>query len=533
MTQLPTEVDVLIVGAGFAGMYAIHRFRGLGLSLCAIEAGTDVGGTWYWNRYPGARCDIESLSYSYSFSEELQQDWHWEYRYATQPEILRYANHVADRFDLRRDIVFGTRLTAAAWDANAGAWDATTDKGDRVRARFLIMATGCLSVPTDPDLPGLAEFAGEVLRTSTWPPEGVDFTGRRVGIIGTGSSAIQSIPLIAAQAEQLTVFQRTPNFSIPAWNEPMPADKERRIKSHYAELRDKSRHSYAGDYAEEYVISILDMTPDAREAEFERRWAEGGFNFQYPFTDLMVNEEANRLAVDFVHRKIRQIVKDPATADLLCPKHHPLGSKRLCVDTDYYQTYNRDNVTLVDIRSTPIETLNAGGLRTGTASYEFDALVLATGFDAMTGALLKPEITGKGGQSLRQAWAEGAKTYLGLAVAGFPNMFAITGPGSPSVLANMIPAIEQHVDFVADFIADAGARGARVIEAQEQAQEDWTAQVTASAEQTLYPQANSWYLGVNVPGKPRVFMPYVDGFSTYCDTCDEIAGDGYRGFVTA
>lgn len=530
MTQ---TYDAIVIGAGVSGLYALHQLRELGLSARVFEAGTDIGGTWYWNRYPGARCDIESLSYSYSFSEELQQDWHWTHRYATQPEILRYANHVADRFDLRRDIVFGTRVTAAAYDKAAGEWDVTTDNGGQVRARFLIMATGCLSVPTNPDLPGMENFAGEVLRTSTWPQDGVDFTGRRVGIIGTGSSAIQSIPLIAAQADHLTVFQRTPNFSIPAWNGPMTEEKERCVKSSYAELRDKSRHSYGGDYAEESVVSILEMSPSAREAEFEKRWAEGGFNFQYPFTDLMVNEQANRLAVDFVHRKVRQIVKDPETAGRLCPKGHPLGSKRLCVDTGYYETYNRDNVALVDIRSDPIETLTADGLKTASAQYSFDTLVLATGFDAMTGALLKPDITGRNGLSLRHAWADGARTYLGLAICGFPNMFVVTGPGSPSVLANMIPAIEQHVEFISDFIRHATATGKTVIEAEPDAQEAWSEQVTASADRTLYPQANSWYLGTNVPGKPRVFMPYVDGFGTYCDQCDDIVRDDYRGFATS
>lgn len=530
MKTLPKTVDVLIVGAGFAGMYSIHKFRQLGLSVCAVEAGTDVGGTWYWNRYPGARCDVESMSYSYSFSQELQAEWHWSHRYATQPEILAYANHVADRFDLRRDIAFDTRMTRAEFLEPSGRWDVTMDNGARVNAQFLVMATGCLSVPSIPDLPGLSNYKGDVYHTAAWPAEGVDFTDKTVGIIGTGSSAIQSIPFIAAQARHLTVFQRTPNFSIPAWNDPMTEEKEARIKGNYAALRDISRRSYAGDFAEEYTRSILDMDADAREAEFEKRWNEGGFNFQYPFKDLMLNEAANRLAVEFVHRKIREIVVDQKTADILCPNGHPIGSKRLCVDTDYYQTYNRPNVSLVDIKADPIQSLVADGLATRSGTYAFDALVLATGFDAMTGALLKPEIIGKAGQTLRHAWADGAKAYLGLTVAGFPNMFTITGPGSPSVLANMVMAIEQHVELVAGILEILASKGAGVIEAQPDAQEAWAAKVTDSAEKTLYARANSWYLGSNIPGKPHVFLPYVDGFGKYRSECEAVVANDLDGF---
>ncbi len=521
---------MLIVGAGFAGMYAIYRMRALGLSNCAIEAGEEVGGTWYWNRYPGARCDVESMSYSYSFSEELQQEWRWTHRYATQPEILRYANHVADKFDLRRDIVFGTRVVAAAFDAATARWSIVTDRGSRFVARYLIMATGCLSVPKVPDVPGLEAYAGTTYHTANWPLEGVDFAGRNVGIIGTGSSAIQAIPLIAREAKHLTVFQRTANFSIPAWNAPISPEKEQEMKRNYAALRRKSRDSCAGDYADENVVSVLDLTPEQREAEFEQRWRQGGFNYQYAFADLMESDEANELAAEFVRRKIRQTVHDPKVAELLCPKNYPFGSKRLCVDTGYYETFNRDNVTLVDIKSDPIASLTGEGLRTQNAAYSFDTLVLATGFDAMTGALQKIDITGRDGRELRQAWAHGAKAYLGLAVAGFPNMFIVTGPGSPSVLANMVLACEQHVEWISRFIHHAEGRGIVEIEADDAAQEAWAAYVTECADHTLYPQANSWYLGANVPGKPRVFLPYVNGFKSYCDQCDQVAKRGYEGF---
>ncbi|MBL8711214.1 MAG: NAD(P)/FAD-dependent oxidoreductase [Rhodospirillaceae bacterium] len=524
------EVDVLIVGAGFAGMYAIHRLRGLGFSIRAIEKGDDVGGTWYWNRYPGARCDIESMSYSYSFSDELQQEWRWSHRYATQPEILRYARHVADKFDLRRDIQFGTQVTDATYDESAAKWAVTTDRGERFLARFLIMATGCLSVPKKVDVPGLDSFAGDVFHTADWPREGVDFTGRRVGIIGTGSSGIQSIPLIAQAAEYLTVFQRTANFSVPAWNAPMSDDKVAAMKRDYASLRRKSRNSYAGDYAEEAILTIMDLSPEDREAAFEKCWQQGGFNIQYFFTDVMESAEANRLAADFVRRKIRATVRDPKVAELLCPRDHPLGAKRLCVDTGYYETYNRDNVTLVDIHGDPIQSITPDGLKTGKASYSFDTLVLATGFDAFTGALQRIEITGRQGRKLSAAWADGATAYLGMAVAGFPNMFIVTGPGSPSVLANVLLAGEQHVEWISTLIDHARAQQIGEIEAEPAAQEGWARQVWQDADRTLYPRAQSWYIGANVPGKPHVFLAYVAGFKAYCDQCDEIARQGYAGF---
>ncbi|MFZ5790188.1 MAG: flavin-containing monooxygenase [Pseudomonadota bacterium] len=524
------QQDVLIVGAGFAGMYMLHRLRGLGLTAKVVEAGSGVGGTWYWNRYPGARCDVESMSYSYSFSDELQQEWVWPHRYAAQPDILRYANHVADRFDLRKDIVFDTRILTARFDEGGNRWLVDTDKGGRLRARYLVMATGCLSVPKIPDLPELQNFAGRVLHTASWPREGVDFSGKSVGIIGTGSSGVQSIPIIAQQARHLTVFQRTANFSIPAWNAPLPPEQEAAMKRNYGALREKSRNSYAGDYADEYYLSILKLTPEEREVQFEERWREGGFNFQYAFADLMLSEEANELAAEFVRRKIRATVRDPRAAEMLCPKDHPLGTKRLCVDTNYYETFNRENVSLVDIKSDPIVAMTPDGLRTRNAQYRFDILVLATGFDAMTGALTGIDIRGRNGISLKEQWRHGAEAYLGLAVAGFPNMFVVTGPGSPSVLANMILACEQHVEWIGDLLEHAKEQGIDRIEADPRAQSEWAREVTASADRTLYPKANSWYMGANVPGKPRVFMPYVDGFNVYSEVCGKIAATGYEGF---
>ncbi|WP_373505178.1 flavin-containing monooxygenase [Aestuariivirga sp.] len=527
------EPDILIVGAGFAGLYMLHSARKLGLSARVIEAGQDVGGTWYWNRYPGARCDVESFSYSYSFSEELQQDWTWSHRYATQPEILSYARHVADRFDLRKDISFGMRVTSATWNEERLRWQVETDKGQSFAARFLVMATGCLSVPKVPDLPHLEDFRGQVLHTAKWPEQGVDFTGRKVGLVGTGSSAIQSIPIIAREAGHLTVFQRTANFSVPAWNAPVSPAQDRDVKQNYKALRAKGRATHAGDIADEGYVAILGLDEKAREAAFETCWAQGGFSFQYAYSDLMVSEEANRLAADFVRRKIRETVRDPKTAERLCPRDHPLGSKRLCVDTDYYETYNRPNVSLVDLRDEPIERFTPGGLKTSAGQHDFDTLVLATGFDAMTGALTAFDIRGANGMQLRDAWAGGPAAYLGIAVAGFPNFFVITGPGSPSVLASVLLAIEQHVEWLSGLLNHAQTNGIMRIEADRAAQAGWTKRVAKGAEKTLFTKGNSWYLGSNVPGKPRVFMPFADGFCVYEKICNDIAAEGYSGFHLA
>ncbi|HSB40653.1 MAG TPA: NAD(P)/FAD-dependent oxidoreductase [Methylomirabilota bacterium] len=524
-------LDAIVVGAGFAGMYMLHRLRELGLTVRVYEAGKGVGGTWYWNRYPGARCDVESMDYSYSFSEELQQEWRWTERYAAQPEILRYANHVADRFDLRRDIQFETRVRSAVFDEASRRWTVETDRGDRVSARFCIMATGCLSEPQVPDFEGLETFEGKWYHTGQWPHEGVDFTGLRVGVIGTGSSAIQSIPIIAQQATHLFVFQRTPNYSMPAQNAPLDPEYERWVKEHYADFRRQARESRVGFVVERSGDSALAVPAEEREREYEKRWRRGGLGFSAAYTDLLVSKEANDTAAEFFRAKIRSIVRDPAVADLLCPRDYPLGTKRLCVDTGYYATFNRGNVTLVDVRTAPVEAITPKGVRTSKAEYEVDALVFATGFDAMTGALLDIDIRGRGGRRLREEWAAGPRTYLGLAIAGFPNLFTITGPGSPSVLSNMIVSIEQHVDWIADCLAYLREHGHATIEPTAEAQEAWVQHVSDVGHMTLYPRAPSWYMGANIPGKPCVFMPYIGGVGVYRQKCDEVAAKGYDGFA--
>jgi cyclohexanone monooxygenase len=523
--------DVVVVGAGFSGLYLLHRLRGAGFSVKVVEAGGDVGGTWYWNRYPGARCDIESLDYSYSFDEDLQQEWHWPDRYSVQPEILRYARHVADRFDLRRDIAFETRVTAAAWDEDAKRWLVETDSGTRLRATWLIMATGCLSAPRTPDIAGMESFQGASYHTALWPHEGVDFTGLDVGVIGTGSSAIQAVPIIAEQARRLTVFQRTPNFSVPAWNGPLDPEVEREHKAHYGELRERARWTTGGFFLEEHEEPLVGQPPEVALKEIERRWNQGGFNVMDVSGDVMTDRSANEMVAEFVRNQIREKVTDPKVAERLCPKDHPFGAKRLCVDTDYYETYNRDNVTLVDLKATPIETVTATGLTTTGGDYAFDALVFATGFDAMTGALAKVDIRGRDGLALRDKWRDGPRTYLGLMMAGFPNLFTITGPGSPSVLSNMMTSIEQHVEWVSDCIVHLRDRQMTRIEASTDAEDGWVDHVRETAEQTLYPDANSWYIGANIPGKPHVFLPYTGGVGAYRKICDEVAAKGYDGFA--
>jgi cation diffusion facilitator CzcD-associated flavoprotein CzcO len=525
------DVHAVIVGGGFAGLYMLHRLRGLGLSARVYEAGDGIGGTWYWNRYPGARCDVESMDYSYSFSDELQQEWTWTERYASQPEILKYINHVADRFDLRRDIRLATRVTAAVFDEATNRWEVRTDRGEQVSARFCIMATGCLSAAQVPDLQGLETFEGTWYHTGHWPHEGVDFTGQRVGIIGTGSSAIQSIPLIAREAAHLFVFQRTPNFSIPAHNAPLDAEYERRWKANYAEHRRQARESRVGFVVERNDQSALAVSPEERRREYEARWSRGGLGFNATFADLLTSKDANDTAADFVRAKIRAAVRDPAVAEMLSPRHYPVGTKRLCVDTNYYETFNRDNVTLVDLRSAPIEAITRQGLRTRDEAYPLDSIVFATGFDAMTGALLSIDIRGRAGRALRDKWTAGPRTYLGLGVAGFPNLFAITGPGSPSVLSNMIVSIEQHVDWIAACLAHLREHRREVIEATVEAEDRWVAHVNEVGHATLYPLANSWYMGANIPGKPRIFMPYIGGVGAYRQICDDVAAGGYEGFT--
>ncbi len=526
-----STVDAVVVGAGFAGLYMLHRLRQIGLTARVFEKGSDVGGVWYWNRYPGARCDVESMQYSFSFSEELQQEWRWHERFAPQPEILAYAQHVAERFDLRRDIQFDTGVTAAHYDEASGRWEVRTDKGELFSARFCIMATGCLSATRIPDLAGIDDFRGQTYHTGSWPHEGVDFTGQRVGVIGTGSSGIQCIPMIAQQADRLCVFQRTPNFSIPARNAPMDDEYERGWKDNYPELRRQAREeSTSGTVYQKSTRKGHEVEPEERQLEYERRWQRGGVNFMHSFNDLMLDKRSNDTAADFVRAQIRATVRDPAIAKLLTPTDHPIGSKRICIDTDYHATFNRDNVTLVDLRQAPIERITATGLQTADAHYDLDSIVFATGYDAMTGALLRIDITGRAGETLGHKWAAGPKTYLGLMVAGFPNLFTITGPGSPSVLASMIFALEQHVDWIAECLQVMRKRGFNTIEADAVAQDQWVAHVNEVADRTLFPLANSWYVGANIPGKARVFMPYVGGVVPYRRKCDEVAANDYEGF---
>jgi len=524
--------DAVVIGAGFAGLYMLHRLRGLGLSVRVIEAGSDVGGTWYWNRYPGARCDVESMQYSYSFDDGLQQEWNWSERFAPQPEILAYASHVADRFDLRRDIRFNERVVSAQFDDKAVRWTIRTGEGAEYSARFCIMATGCLSAPKDVDIPGLSNFAGRVLRTSNWPRDGLDLSGRRVAVIGTGSSAIQAIPEIARQAQTLHVFQRTPTYSVPARNAPLSDDHVREWKSNYAERRRRAREECrSGTIYEFATTSALAVTSDERESEYMRRWDKGGANFLYAYNDLLLDAAANETAAEFVRERIRHIVKDPVAAQALTPDSYPIGTKRICVDTDYYETYNRPNVTLVDLRKTPIAEIVEAGIATTNVVYEFDDIVLATGFDALTGALDRIEIRGRSGQLLSSKWAAGPRTYLGLMSYGFPNLFIITGPGSPSVLSNVIVSIEQHVDWIASCLAHLADRNLVTVEAEQQAEDDWVDHVNEVADRTLYPRAASWYMGANVPGKPRIFLPYIGGVDTYRRICSDVAADGYRGFA--
>ncbi|MEJ0070718.1 MAG: NAD(P)/FAD-dependent oxidoreductase [Pseudomonadota bacterium] len=531
----PNSFDAIVVGAGFAGLYALYRLRKMGLRVRVLEAGKGIGGTWFWNRYPGARCDVESLEYSYSFSEELQQAWEWPERFSAQADILRYINHVADRFDLRRDIQTDRRVTAARFDDASNRWTIETAQGDRLSAPFCIMATGNLSLPRVPRFKGLESFRGRWYHSGLWPEDGVDFSGRRVGVIGTGSSGIQMIPIIAEQAAHLTVFQRTANFSVPAINRPLTADVNRRHKSEYAHWRAQSRRTPFGIAGHPPPQkSALDEADAERQRLYEVKWGTGGnISFLYAYNDLLVSKPSNETAAEFVRAKIRSIVRDPAVAELLCPKDHPIGTKRLCLDNGYFETFNRDNVTLIDVKTAPIVEITPDGLRTETASFAVDDIVFATGFDAMTGALLDIDIATSAGQTLAAKWANGPRTYLGLMTAGLPNFFMITGPGSPSVKTNMVSAIEQHVDWIADCLGSLRSSGLARIEAEPESEDRWVGHVNDVADSTLYPLANSWYVGANIPGKPRVFMPYVAGLDKYRDICDSVAAENYRGFKRA
>jgi len=527
-------LDAIIVGAGIAGLYQLHRLRELGLRATVIEAAGGIGGTWYWNSYPGARCDIPSMSYSYSFSPELEQEWEWTEKYPAQPEVLRYLEHVAERFDLLRDITLGSRVTAARFDETAARWTVTTDPGGDLTARFLILATGCLSVPKLPETPGLDRYRGRVHLTARWGTGKAGFDGLRVGVIGTGSSGVQVIPVIAEQAAELTVFQRTPSFCIPAGNRPLDAAEVAAMKAGYRQWREAQRTSGFGIPSDPPARSALEVSAAERDAAYQAGWERGDLTSLIgSFTDVLVSREANETAAEFVRAKIRAAVGDPGLANALSPRTYPIGTKRPCLDSGYYATFNKSHVRLVDLRATPLQEFTPAGVRTTQREHELDAIVLATGFDALTGAIAAIDIRGRDGAVLADAWRDGPRNYLGLAVAGFPNLFTVTGPLSPSVLSNMMVSIEQHVEWIAGCIAAMAAAGHRTIEATGRAQDNWVRHVAMVGAVTLFPSADSWYTGANVPGKPRVFLPYLGGVGEYRRACDRVAARGYQGFALA
>ena len=524
------DVDVVVVGAGFSGLYLLYRLRKAGFSTRVFERGGDVGGTWYWNRYPGARCDVESLQYSYSFDEQLQQDWHWPEKFSAQPDILAYANHVADRFNLKKDIEFNIEVKASWFDENLKTWKITTNTGEEINAQYFIMATGCISTTQIPNIKGLSDYVGNTFHTGDWPHEEVDFSGQSIAVIGTGSSGIQSIPVLAKQAKKLTVFQRTPNYSIPSQNEPMTKKYERSWKDVYSERRKEMRYSAHGSLKDLNDVPALSVDEDQRQELYTKRWAIGGTGFLGSFNDLLTNADANYTAAEYVRQQIKRVVKDKETAEILCPRSYPIGTKRICIDTGYFETYNRENVKLVDISKKPIQRLVTDGIIVDDQLYAFDSIIFATGFDAMTGSIFNVDIKGRGGLALKEKWNAGPKTYLGLMSASFPNLFMITGPGSPSVKSNMIMSIEQHVDLVIETLLSMRRKGLSVVEPELEAENKWVDHVQEVANKTLFPQANSWYMGANIPGKPRLFMPYIGGVGAYREICEEIVANNYRGF---
>lgn len=527
------QYDAIIIGAGFSGLYQLHKLRDeLGLNVRVLEKGGGIGGTWYWNRYPGARCDSESYYYCYSFNKQIEQEWTWSERYPEHPEIRRYLNFVADKLDLKCDIQLDTEVTSATFDDGADSWTVQTRGGETFVARFLITAVGCLSTANVPKFKGLESFRGEWYHTGAWPHDGVDFAGKRVGQIGTGSTGIQAVPVIAEKAKHLAVFQRTANYSIPARNAPVTGDDVQATRDGYDEIW---RCARAGTNGHPFVVSgqsALSVSDAERERLYEKAWGVGGLRFRAIFSDILVNPRANDTASDFIRRKIREIVKDPRVAEMLTPRDHGFATKRPPIDSSYFETFNRDNVLLVDLKAEPIVEITERGIRTARKEYELDVIVFATGFDALTGPLLKLNLTGSQGRQLQDAWAGGPRTYLGLQTPGFPNLFTITGPGSPSVLCNMPIAIEQHVDWITGCIREMRAKGRRRIEAKPDAAERWVEHVNEAANATLLPMASSsWYLGANVPGKPRVFMPYAGGFARYAEICRDVAQNDYRGFT--
>lgn len=533
---MKTTVEMLVVGAGFAGVYQLYKAREAGMTVKVIEAGEGVGGTWFWNRYPGARCDVESLDYSYSFSRELEEEWEWTERYAPQAEILRYINHVVDRFDLRRDILVNMRVTKAHYDEVLSRWQVETADGQSFECTWLVMATGGLSVPQKPSLKGLDHFEGRWYHSARWPEEGVDFTGQRVVMVGTGSSGVQMTPEIAEQAKHLTVLQRTANFSVPAHNVRFTPEALRAAKARYPERRAMGREAITGQFLNANTKTAAEMTDEERRAELEYRWrgAGGGFRMLRTFADQMSNLETNRLVAEFARSKIREVVKDQRKAEILCPKDDlPFGTKRLSVDSRYYETFNLPHVDIVDIAANPIIEATANGVRLQNGEIECDAIVFATGFDAMTGALKSIDLQGQNGIKLSDKWEHGPTSYLGIGIAGFPNLFVVAGPGSPSVLSNMVHSIETHVDWIMQLIKTAKARRAIRVVARQEAEDGWVERCAAEANKTLYPRANSWYMGTNIEGKPRVFMAFVTGVPVYRRIIEEVAANDYQGFDIA
>ena len=529
-TTGPTDLDAVVVGAGFTGLYMLYRLQKLGFSARIFESAPNVGGTWYWNRYPGARCDIESMQYSYQFSEDLQQEWRWKERYASQPEILKYIEHVADRFDLKKNITFETKVESAEFDETASNWVIKTDRDEWVRARYFIMGVGCLSAPIRPEFNGANLFKGEVYQTSVWPEHEVDFQGKRVGIIGAGSSAVQSVPLMAQEVDHLYVFQRTPNFVVPAQNRELSDEEVDSIKSDYKSFRAEAYAGLTAFLFPRHNQSVFDLSPTERKKRFDEQWEIGGLPFLGAFNDLLLDEDANKEVTNYWRERIGQIVHDPKVADLLTPNEY-FGCKRLCAGTDYYETFNRENVTLVDVSKSSIKGLTSGGLETKSSEYALDMIIYATGFDAMTGSVTRINITGMGGQSIQEKWEAGPLTYLGLTVSGFPNMFNLVSAGSPSVLATMVTGAEQHGDWVADCLEYMRTRGYSRIEATEEAESQWSAEVNQAGENSLRSKCDSWYVGSNVKGKARVFAPYIGGWPPYVKKCKAVADNDYDGFT--
>lgn len=533
MDKTPSiTLDAVVVGAGFAGLYAIKCLRDAGFSIQAFEAGDGIGGTWYWNQYPGARVDLECWDYSYSFSRELQDEWDWSERYPSAQELMKYLEHVADRFQLREHIRFNTTVESAVFDEQRNLWVVRTSDGKTVNARFLVPASGVLSVPKPPEIPGIETFAGEAYHTGRWPRKPVSFEGKRIGVIGTGSSGVQVIQALAGQCKHLTVFQRTAVFVVPCKNHALTPSMRERVRATYAERREISRITRFGIAVGMATDSALDATPEEMRMKYENAWTNSQLlGFRQCYGDILANEDANATVADFIRGKIRQIVKKPEVAQKLLPHGFPFGTKRPCLGDTYYEVFNRDDVTLVDLKSTPIERVVPEGIVTSEGLVKLDMLIYATGYDALSGALTRIDVRGIGGKKLTDKWADGAKTYLGLMVAGFPNLFTVTGPGSPGPLANMSMSIEQHIDWITRCMEDMRRNGWTRIDTTSVQEDAWMQGVQDIVKRTLYLKANSWYLGANVPGKPKVFLPYLGGHGNYRKKCDEAAAKGYEGFV--